>query len=282
MLGDLVESLKHRDPTARNRAALRLGKLGSAAAAAVPVLIEMLGDEDWRVRGNAAKALAKITPTNAITMDRLLATLTDSDDCVRIETYEAIIYMLESGYNVSSSDILKVVPLVLDGLPDVRSFSVRILCRLGTSAVPAIESLAIALRDPSEDVRYWALTAFDSLGPAAVPAIPAIVKMLLEDTNEIKYAAAFVLGRIGRGSCAAASALNSLLLTTGDPHLRLSAALALAGIDDGPIPIEAANVLKENLRVGNADERRLAARALEWERRTDRRNGDGLETRKED
>ena len=263
MLSDLVESLRNQDATVRNRAALRLGNLGAAAAAAMPVLMETLGDEDWRVRGNAAKSLAKITPTNAITMDRLLATLTDDNDCVRIETYEAIIYMLDNGYNVSSSDILKIVPLVSHDLPDLRSFSVRILRRLSASAVPAIASLAIALTDPIEDVRYWALTAFDSLGAAAVPAIPRIVEMLCGDTDEIRYAAAFVLGRIRRGSCAAAPALNSLLLTSGDPHVRLSAALALARIEDGPISIEAANVLKESMRVGNADERRLAARALE-------------------
>jgi HEAT repeat protein len=262
MLNHLAECLKNHDSRVRNRAALILGKLGAAAADAVPDLVEALCDSDWRVRGNAAKALAKITPTSVMIMERLLATLADSNDCVRIETHEAIIYMLDNGYTVTSRDISKVVSLVLDDRPDLRSFSVRVLCHLGPSAAPAIASLAAALNDASEDVRYWALVAFDSLDVAAVPVIPAIAEMLSHDTDEIKYAAASTLAQIGRGSSIAASALKSLLFTAGDLHLRFHAALALAKVENGPIPTEAVNVLMDRMTIGNADERRLAASAL--------------------
>ena len=58
----LTQSLKLRDPAARARAAIALGRMGPAAKEAVPGLTAVLKDRDVSVRSAAAYALGRIGP----------------------------------------------------------------------------------------------------------------------------------------------------------------------------------------------------------------------------
>jgi HEAT repeat protein len=58
----LMHSLKLRDPAARSRAAIALGKMGPAAREAVPALSATLKDRDVSVRAASAYALGRIGP----------------------------------------------------------------------------------------------------------------------------------------------------------------------------------------------------------------------------
>ena len=49
-LPSLVQSLKHRDPAARTRAAVSIGRMGPIAKEAVPALTATLKDRDVSVR----------------------------------------------------------------------------------------------------------------------------------------------------------------------------------------------------------------------------------------
>lgn len=59
-LGEWTIRAKDRNPQVRIEAASALGAIGPAAKPAIPVLTELLKDEDGEVRRAAAKALEKI------------------------------------------------------------------------------------------------------------------------------------------------------------------------------------------------------------------------------
>jgi HEAT repeat protein len=67
----LIRSLKMRDPAARSRAAIALGKMGPEAKEAVPALAAALKDRDVSVKAAAAHALGKIGPDAKGALDEL-------------------------------------------------------------------------------------------------------------------------------------------------------------------------------------------------------------------
>jgi HEAT repeat protein len=62
----LAETLRDKDEKVRGFAAMALGKIGPEAKAAVPALIEALKDEDKNVRRHASFALEKINTPEAL------------------------------------------------------------------------------------------------------------------------------------------------------------------------------------------------------------------------
>jgi len=61
-LPSLIRSLQDRRPESRTRAAVAIGRMGSAASEAIPALTAALKDRDLTVRASAAHALGKIGP----------------------------------------------------------------------------------------------------------------------------------------------------------------------------------------------------------------------------
>ncbi len=59
----LLQSLGDKEPGVRECVALAVGKIGRAAKQAVPALQALLGDPNWRVRDAARKAIPLIDPT---------------------------------------------------------------------------------------------------------------------------------------------------------------------------------------------------------------------------
>ena len=82
-LPQLVEGLKSADAAGRERAAMALGDLGPAAAAAVPELTARLKDEAPLVRAHAAIALGKVGPAASSAVPSLAAAAKDPDPAVR-------------------------------------------------------------------------------------------------------------------------------------------------------------------------------------------------------
>jgi HEAT repeat protein len=82
-VGEWEKLLRVGDATARAQAGLGLSKLGPAAAAATPALIEALKDDKPLVRQNAAVALQAIGPEARSAIPTLIAALGDSEWTVR-------------------------------------------------------------------------------------------------------------------------------------------------------------------------------------------------------
>ncbi len=61
-VSSIMDTMKHGNKFKRRRAITDLGRFGSAAASAIPTLIEALGAEDLAIRNQAATTLGKIGP----------------------------------------------------------------------------------------------------------------------------------------------------------------------------------------------------------------------------
>src|SRR5262249_31443678 len=78
----LINGLKGRDPRVCKEAAIALGKKAAMADAAIPDLLNLIGDADTEVRLEAVRAIGYISPTEkAVPQIRRL--LTDGDARVR-------------------------------------------------------------------------------------------------------------------------------------------------------------------------------------------------------
>jgi HEAT repeat protein len=82
--------LRDEDPVARCHAAKALGKLGAAAAGAVPELTDGLGDPDPMVRSMCAAALGKVGEAARPAVARLVETLRDPVVPVRFWAADAL------------------------------------------------------------------------------------------------------------------------------------------------------------------------------------------------
>jgi len=75
-----IRDLRSSVPAVRRQAAVALGRVGGKAA--VPALVEALGDPEAQVRREAAKALGHIKDARAV--PKVLAALRDPDANVRL------------------------------------------------------------------------------------------------------------------------------------------------------------------------------------------------------
>ena len=87
---DLRAALKDKDPAVRMAASYALGKLGAAAAPALPQLVIALKDPDKRVRSAAAYAVPALGPSSSGAVPALIAATRDSDPEVRTTAAQSL------------------------------------------------------------------------------------------------------------------------------------------------------------------------------------------------
>ncbi|MGH3054985.1 MAG: HEAT repeat domain-containing protein, partial [Gaiellaceae bacterium] len=184
-------------------AAETLGRIGPAAAAAVPALSRLLDDPRRYVRRCAVRALGQIGPPAADAVPALLALLQDN---TRIERDE-----------------------------DRREIA-QALGGIGPAAAPAVPTLATLVRNGGE-VGADAAKALGGIGPAAAPAIPDL-SLALHSWPFYRDTLPIVLGKIGseQGVPALVDALGESSLAMNCAAL---AALTLIGPKAIP-PLETA------------------------------------------
>ncbi len=220
-LDDLVACLDDFSLELREQAAWALGELGPAARAAVPALLEALETTcpvykkaARDVRRAAAFALGKIGAPEAI--PALAELLDDPDWRVRAEVVRTL--------RTLGADVL---PLVRRALRDekgaVREAAVEALADIGRPAIPVL----IELSDhPDPEIHIEAIRALGRL--RATEASPALIDIVLRaDEGKVVEAAVKALVRIGPP---AVPHLRELL-SAPDSSARLFAAAVLFAID---------------------------------------------------
>jgi len=191
-VGMLTGILGSGPPKARIQAAALLGKLGPAAAPAVPALAEALGaKEDVGVRGMAAIALGRIGPSARDALVMLDKALHDRD--VRVQ--------------VAAS-------LAIYGITDETTGPTRVLFRAFTS--------------PDPDVRAMVADAFEEMG---TPILPFLVRSLASEDETTRANAAKTLTAMGPAAEEARGALQNCLEDPSE-NVRAAAAAALARLDE--------------------------------------------------
>jgi HEAT repeat protein len=217
----LIRVLSDRRFTVRGGSATALGKIGAEAKdaipailhapgpagpgattfaipaaaigpAAVPALIEGLGDPDDGPRWTAAEALGRIGPRAQAAVPALTRMSTSANLTDRVIAATAL-------WRIARDN--RVVPLLVE------------------AARPADG------RDLGN--RYAALDALAEIGPAAAEAVPALIKQLAVENDINAYKVVDALGKIGPAAGAAIEPLERISAHSQNESLRMSANLAL-------------------------------------------------------
>lgn len=222
----------------RRQAAHTLGRIGISARRAVPLLIQLLDEQEPRDQQPAPclwaiKAIALFGPVAAEATPALVKIL--NNETARFE------------YRAGTIDALARIgtahPLAIASLTDtlaqrpvnstneaardantLRELAANGIYVVGPAAASAVPALIRATRDESESVRRKATLALGAMGPRAEIAMPALVDLLgFDESAAVRDVAAKSLASIG----AAAVSLLKKLLTDEDPAVRWRAAMAL-------------------------------------------------------
>jgi HEAT repeat protein len=262
------KALKDKDADVRLRAAVALGNLGAAAAAATPDLLDALGDADGQVRWCVAGALAHVAPHDEKLVRGLTGALADKQPGVRARAAEglatigpkarsavpALIRLLKRSCaekyvgrrtrGIVVHTLISVgetaVPFLIEALsdedPEVRCGLIRALGIVGVKSKDVMPALIGMASDKEPSVRIYAARAFGHIGLAAAPGVPGLIRMLSDKAIEGNVAreAAEALGRMGPGARDAIPAL--VQVARGGPYkngyIASNAARALGLIGD--------------------------------------------------
>ena len=138
--------------------------------------------------------------------------------------------------------VRRLVAVLKDSDPDVRSRAVASLGTLGAQAhwvLPALRAALkeTALKDDDEAVHTRAAHAVLQVGPQPLSAVAALSDALQEELDVVRFHAAIALGDIGREARPAVAVLTHAALWDEDPAVRVEAAVALWKIDRNKAPL---------------------------------------------
>ncbi len=236
---------------------------------AVPMLIDVLRDEDETLAADAARCLGEIRPPALTAIEPLLKVA--RDDLRSLWVREAAIRTIGdlgpaavdgAGPGVVVTELVRF--LEEDDHEELVATTARALGRIGTAATAA-EPLLLRLLldvDCSEDVRLSAATALPAVGPHSTACIDALTDVVNREVSPYFTApVAEVLGEYGEAAAAAVPRLRELIELTTDEERRM-VIQALAAI--GPAADSSTPRLVECLVEGEESEsvQVAAARAL--------------------
>ncbi|MBL7081321.1 MAG: HEAT repeat domain-containing protein [Candidatus Omnitrophica bacterium] len=168
---ELIEQLKDKDAKRRQRAVLKLGKLGDTQA--IKYLIICLNDKDSRVRREAVLALSKMGEP---VLESMITCL--DDDNIYIRANAALVL----GNLGNSSAVESLIPLLEDEAPLVRKNTACALAKIGDSQ--AVEPLITALKDEDSKVRIESAYALGQIGDNR--ALKPLVSALEDEKSAVR------------------------------------------------------------------------------------------------
>ncbi len=195
ILPRVTERLK--DPATQEKALRVLSRMGPAAAPAVPLVVELLGNADAHHRRELLFALASIGPDAAAATPALAQALSDSDEDVRVAAGFAL-----GNIGPAASAAVEDLHKKLTAPDDVlRLVSVEALLRIqpedAKTVAAAIPVLVGLLKDGNTDVtRLEAAAALGDLGATAKSAVPALERAQNDESPAVREAAGDALARI--------------------------------------------------------------------------------------
>jgi HEAT repeat protein len=202
----LLDLMQEEDVGVRCWAIAAIGRVGPAAQSAFVVIRDATQDTDERIQGSAWRALV------AINADEAAIFFLD-----RIKSRDRSLLMFLRALGKCGASARKAVPglvdLLHDGNPQVRSRAAEALGDIGPDAGEAVPHLVVLLKDPEEQCRSSASLALARLGSVASRAIPVLIEGLHNPDPSYRHFAAISVGRIAM---------------TAEPALKRAAALAAA------------------------------------------------------
>ena len=192
----LVETLKQR-PEIRPRVARMLARIGPAAKAAVPALVEIATDGDAAARSEALLALAAIGPDADAAVPAAIAALKGQDAKLRFSAVYAL-----GRIGATAIDAAPVLHELAEGRDPLLSLAAtwalsRIDPQCPQTLSKSVPQLVRALQDPEPLVRLHATDSLRCLGPRAKAAVPSLKQSLQDENQFVRDMAAEALKSIG-------------------------------------------------------------------------------------
>lgn len=204
-----------------------LSKMGKAAHAAVPRLVEALHkSKDMNVRIRAAQALGAIKPYAPDAIPALIKVFEDGDKRLGDLHYICKLALAQIGP--------PAVPKLIEALDSksehLRRHAPQALARIGPPARDAVPRLTSIIMNGSKDWRHWnssASHALGKIGPAAAPAIPELMRQIkVTDkhvngaTGHARRAAALAIAGIGKPAVSRIPELQALMKKEKDRSVK--------------------------------------------------------------
>jgi HEAT repeat protein len=252
----LMKAIRDPEEKVRHAAAKALGAGG--AIAAVPVLIDWLGDIDPKTKGIAAESLGEIGGTEAT--QALTRTLGDADPAVRAKAVKALGTIGKKG---NPSVVVALIPRLEDDKPDVKNATIVQLEELGDKR--AVIPLVAKFSETARETRRLAVRAIGKLGDPS--AVPALIRLINDPDDDVKTAAVAALGSLG--AVDAIDALTEQLNVQNDAY-RAKVAYSLGQIAATPAAGKAGedamrtlvmNLAQPQTRNGSREALRVAGKA---------------------
>ena len=210
---------------------------------AIPLLVDLLQDEQVSIRQRAVSELVDLTPHTESIQQALRRALRDEDSMVAGDAARALGAL---GKRASPS-VGALVNTLSHENPYVRIYAAEALASIGPTAARATNALAQALGDPVPGVRWAACEALASIGTAAQSAVPQLIEALEDEYLYVRIFAAGALGSIGPK---AQSAREALRAAAHDPTMRNEAEWALSRIEGSHVINGANERQRESLASG--------------------------------
>jgi HEAT repeat protein len=195
---------------------------GDSDRAAIPVLLDLLGDDDPCVRASAAQSLGTMNDLNDVA-PVVMRAAKDPSRIVRMRIALALTKI--------NSDRYSTIPLLIESLSDheicVRIDSAEALGLIGPKAIAAIGPLTRALEDDDSYVRMKSAEALYRIAGRVDVAILILVQGLKDDNSTRRRGAAQALRDMGPD---AKEGVTNLIEALQDEDLRFYAAEALGAI----------------------------------------------------
>ena len=234
----LIKALMNNELEDRNNAILILENIGPEAKEAVPILLNILKDENKIISQNAAFALVAIGQDTKTVTPTLIEALKNGETVVRRKAAKALGII---GSNAKAAVFILINALKDEDI-DIRKNAAEALGKIGYKPKTVIPKLIYILKDEDIDVRTNAARALEKIGPEAKAAVPALIKTLRKihfntwyldnnrvripmegrDDEAIRINAAIALGKIGPEAKAAVPALIEALKNEGKKFIYVS------------------------------------------------------------
>jgi len=262
-LVDLLGQLEDQDEALRREIFITLASIGPRAAAATPAMMSILSNpKAGNTRAGAAYVLARIGEPRALPI--LKAILGDSENEQLLRSAAWATVALEPG-NKSNAGL--VMPYLLKAasseMPLVRREVMTAFATLGPEAGAALPVLLEhAAGDPDSSVRAMSLNALSEIHAPSTQVLPIAIVALGDPDVMVRNAARHVLGRLGSDATEASPRLRESV-RRGDEVERILAAWALVQVDPSEENRDAAMPLMlKAMRYPNPGIRSEAARTL--------------------
>lgn len=242
----LTRALRDNRPEIRFNAVSFLGQLG---AAAIPPLIEALGDSDKKVREQAVRSLQELRVVDELVMQAITPRLKDEQAAVR---QSAVAVLLRCG----PAALPELTAALQDKEAVVRQQAIQVFPNLPPDAKRILPVLTSALKDSDPYVRAEAVAALAPYIGKQPDVFPFLRSVADDKDAKVRQTAVAALGRFGT------QAVPILLETMRDPDAMVWKA-AVDALLESPAPDRTLRpVLIKTLKSDDSNQRQGAAFAM--------------------